>query len=60
MHLRIFAYMFVYVPHAYLMPRDQKRASDHLGLELQRVVSYCLAAKNWTWVSGWEVSAFNH
>jgi hypothetical protein len=30
--------------------RDQKRASDPLEVEFQMVVSYCVSARNRTWV----------
>lgn len=42
----IFACMCIYVPCEYLVPEDQKKALDPLGLELQVVINDRVGARN--------------
>lgn len=46
MYMSVWAAMYVCVPYTYKY-RGQKKASDHLKLELQTIVSYHVDTKNW-------------
>lgn len=46
MYMSVWTAMYVCAPYTYGEYRGQKRASDHLELELQTTVSYHVNAKN--------------